>query len=202
MTTPLRTVLDCAGTLPFHEALAIADGALAYSFVRESELMSAALDSQGPGRRARVKVAAAADRRADNPFESVLRAIAIESGVGGLVPQVEIRFPRRLLYADLADVEEAHRPEADSFARHGTRGAFARDCDRYNDLVAAGWLVLRFPWERVMLQPERVTRVLVETCELVDGTPRRAGRARVEGQGPAYGPRYGRRTDTATRGAR
>ncbi|MGZ4604004.1 MAG: hypothetical protein ACXV3S_06115 [Kineosporiaceae bacterium] len=77
-TTPLRTVLDCAGTLPFQEALAIADGALAYSFVRQSELMSAALASQGPGRRARIKVAAAADRRADNPFESVLRAIAIE----------------------------------------------------------------------------------------------------------------------------
>ncbi len=137
VTTPLRTVLDCAGTLPFHEALAIADGALAYSFVRESELMTRPLTVKVLDRRARVKVAAAADRRADNPFESVLRAIAIESRVGGFVPQVEIRLPRRLLYADLADVDRRIVLEADSFAHHDTRGAFARDCDRYNDLVAA-----------------------------------------------------------------
>jgi very-short-patch-repair endonuclease len=168
VTTPLRTVLDCAGTMPFQEALAIADGALACSFVRAEDLLRAAVESRGPGRAARVRVSAAADRRADNPFESVLGAIVIQGGVGGFVPQVEIRLPHRLLYADLADVDRRVVLEADSFAHHGTRAAFARDCERYNDLVAAGWTVLRFPWEHVMLSPERVMWALVETCERVD----------------------------------
>ncbi|HVN13353.1 MAG TPA: DUF559 domain-containing protein [Kineosporiaceae bacterium] len=191
ITTPVRTVLDCAGTLPFHEALVIADGALAYSFIRAGELMSAALARCGPGRRARLRVAVAADRRADNPFESVLRAIVIESGVGGFVPQVEIRLPGRLLYADLADVGRRIVLEADSYAHHGTRAAFVRDCDRYNGLVTAGWTVLRFPWEHVMLQPERVRRSLLAMCELADhaepqpGRPNEPHRPEVRTNGPS-----------------
>lgn len=50
--------------------------------------------------------------------------------------------------------------EADSFEWHGDRGALHRDAHRYNALVAAGWLVLRFSWEEVMFHPERVRTVL------------------------------------------
>ncbi len=59
--------------------------------------MTAAHASCGRGRAARIRVAEAADRRAENPFESVVRAIVIESDVGGFVPQVEIRLPGRLI---------------------------------------------------------------------------------------------------------
>ncbi len=71
--------------------------------------------------------------------------------------------------------------EADSFEHHGTRAALVRDCGRYNDLVAAGWLVLRLPWEDVMLRPDRVRRVVTETCALVDA--RRAARRTNPGAG-------------------
>jgi very-short-patch-repair endonuclease len=174
LTVPLRALLDCASSMPFAEALAIADGMLAMRYVREEQLLTAAHASCGRGRAARIRVAEAADRRAENPFESVVRAIVIESGVGGFVPQVEIRLPGRLIRVDLADVDRRIVLEADSFEHHGTRVALVRDCGRYNDLVAAGWLVLRLPWEDVMLRPDRVRRIVTETCALVDA--RRAAR--------------------------
>ena len=69
---------------------------------------------------------------------------------------------------DLADVVRRIVIEADSFEHHGTRGALVRDCDRYNELVAAGWLVLRVPWEDAMFRPDSVRQLVTETCALVD----------------------------------
>ncbi|HSV40195.1 MAG TPA: type IV toxin-antitoxin system AbiEi family antitoxin, partial [Nocardioidaceae bacterium] len=84
-TSPTRTVLDCAARLPFDEALTIADSALRSGDVTRAELLEAA--SVAPSRyRARcLRVARAADGRADNPFESVLRAIALD------IPGLDLR---------------------------------------------------------------------------------------------------------------
>jgi hypothetical protein len=76
-TSALRTVLDCATTMPFPEALAVADSALAQSYLHKENLIAAAVERPGAGRRFRLRVAEAADRRADNPFESVLRAVLL-----------------------------------------------------------------------------------------------------------------------------
>jgi hypothetical protein len=34
------------------------------------------------------------------------------------------------------------------------------DCRRYDELVIAGWLVLRFAWEHVMFEPEWVRHTI------------------------------------------
>ncbi len=71
VTSPLRTVLDCAVSLPFNEALAIADSALRLGLITEEELIMAAHDRRGRrGARRMNRVARAADGRAANPFES------------------------------------------------------------------------------------------------------------------------------------
>jgi hypothetical protein len=49
---------------------------------------------------------------------------------------------------------------ANSFEWHGGRAELARDARRYNALVGAGWLVLRFAWEDVMLCPDDVAAVM------------------------------------------
>jgi very-short-patch-repair endonuclease len=77
-----------------------------------------------------------------------------------VVPQVTIRDPRLLGRPDLTDARLKVVLEADSFAWHGDRAALHRDANRYNALVAAGWVVLRFSWEEVMFHPERVRGVL------------------------------------------
>ncbi len=170
-TRPLRTVLDCATTLPFAQALAVADAALSLNDVTEWELRLAAARSPARGRARRRRVADAADGRAENPFESVLRALALEAGVL-LEPQVPITLARRKVRVDLADRTRRLVVEADSYTHHGTRAAFRDDCDRYNDLVAAGWTVLRFTWEHVMLRPDAVRRTIRETVARPDGLER------------------------------
>jgi hypothetical protein len=71
-------MVDCLRSLPFDEALAIADSALrACSFTPEA-LLELAGEMTGPGAGQGSRVAREADRRAANPFESVLRAIALD----------------------------------------------------------------------------------------------------------------------------
>ena len=82
---------------------------------------------------------AAADGRADNPFESVLRAISLDVPGLGLVPQVEISMTgRRSVRPDLVDRSLRLVVEADSFEHHGSRKALVLDCARYDNLVADG----------------------------------------------------------------
>ncbi len=154
VTSPLRTVVDCAAVLPFDEALAIADSALRSRLVTRAQLLAAA--AQGPGRgRARVlRVARLADPRAANAFESVLRAIVLDIPGITVVPQVRIEDGGRFLgRVDLADRRLGIVLEAEGFEFHGESEMLDRDCARYDELVVRDWLVLRFSWLQVMRRP-------------------------------------------------
>jgi very-short-patch-repair endonuclease len=164
VTSVLRTVLDCAATMPLPEALAVADSALAQHFVQPAELLEAARAVRGPARGRVSRVAMAADRRAFNAFESCLRGLVLEAGLTGFEPQLEIRLPTRIVHVDLGDPQRRLVLEAESFEHHGGRDALRRDCERYNDLWANGWRVLRFAWEHVMFEQPWVKEILTETC--------------------------------------
>ncbi|MGW5241972.1 DUF559 domain-containing protein [Monashia sp. NPDC004114] len=159
VTSPVRTVIDCCLDLPFDDALAVVDSAWRAGL---SPLEVAEAAKRLPPRSFRnvMRVLRHADRGAANPFESVLRAICI--GVAGLsvVTQFEIRDSSYFARVDLADVALRLVIEAESFEHHGTRAALRRDCRRYTDLGARGWAVLRFSWEEVMFEAERVARAL------------------------------------------
>lgn len=165
-TPPLTTVLMCSRALPFDEALAIADSALRSGDVTATELVEAADAARGAGAARVRRVARHATPLAANPFESVLRALTLDLGLA-LVPQQAVVVAGRTVHPDLVD--ERHRVvlEADSWEWHTGREAHVRDCRRYNDLVAEGWLVLRFAWEDVMLDPGYV----IEVLRLVYGPP-------------------------------
>lgn len=155
-----RTLLHALRRLPPDEALAVADSALRDDYPHR-RLAALAAAAQGPGSRQVREVAARADGRADNPFESVLRHLATESGLD-VRPQVPLHGTHGFLgRPDLVDHERRLVLEADSFAWHGSRDALCRDARRYNAFVAHGWLVLRFTWEDVMLRPDDVCEVLV-----------------------------------------
>lgn len=162
VTSPIQTVLDCARWLPFDAALAVADSALRHRSVSPAELVGAAEVVRGHSRQHVLRVLDAADGRAANPFESVLRAIGLEVPGLRLVPQVEIRTPgRRLTRPDLVDERLKIVAEADSFEHHGSRKALVLDCARYDNLAADGWTVLRFAWEPVMHRPAWVRSTLM-----------------------------------------
>jgi very-short-patch-repair endonuclease len=163
-TTRETTLEQCMRSLPFDEALVIADSALRHG-VAQSVLDGIADRAKGPGSPQMRKVARLASGLAANPFESVLRAIAIE--VPGLTVQPQVRV-RTGVRSDLADDRLRIVLEADSFQWHGSRAALARDARRYNLLVVDGWLVLRFAWEDVMHDPGYVREVLLAATALAE----------------------------------
>lgn len=175
VTTRVRTVVDCCLDLPFDEALAVFDSALRAG-LRRRDVQEAAL-ALGPRQRAKVlRVARVASPRAANPFESVLRAIALEVPGLAVVPQVALRYDDFFAQVDLGDERLRIVLEADSHEFHTQRRDFDRDCRRYDELVARDWLVLRFTWEQVMFHPDWVARVITDVVRL-----RRGKRGRVTG---------------------
>lgn len=164
VTEPRRTVLDCARTLPFTEGLAVADSALRDRLVDHADLRQRAALLRGSGAVLARRVAAAADGSAANPFESVLRALALEAGLD-VRPQVVIADSGFFARVDLADEGRRLVLEADSFTFHGHRAALERDSRRYDELVLLDWRVLRFAWDHVMLEPEWVSSVLARAAD-------------------------------------
>ena len=105
---------------------------------------------------------------AANPFESVLRAIALDVPGLDLRPQVPIDDRGFRGRPDLVDEALRLVVEADSHEFHAsTRGQHNRDCARYNALVVRGWTVLRFTWEQVMFDRDSVREVLVSAARVV-----------------------------------
>jgi hypothetical protein len=170
VTSPLRTVLDCARTLPFPEALAIADSACRRELTDVDELLAAARRLRGPGRQRILRVVEHADPRADNAFESGMRGIVIEAGISGFEPQLIIPGPNPTIRVDLGDPVRRIALEADSFAFHASRAELARDCHRYTELARHDWLLLRFAWEDVMFHQDWVATTALQTCALRDAT--------------------------------
>ena len=173
VTTPLRTVLDCARDLPRDEALAVADSALRHGGVTPERLRAAAAGLTGRNAAGVRWVATYADGRAEKPFESVLRCLAIEEGLD-VVPQHAVVAGGLVLHPDLVDVRRRLVLEADSWTWHADRDTPDRDCWRYNALVLVGWTVLRFTWDQVMHRPAGV-RTALRTAAGAAGSDRRTG---------------------------
>lgn len=163
MTGRVRTVIDCARSLPFDQALAVADSALRSGTVPREQLEKAAQASPRTGRSRVLRVVREASPRAANPFESVLRAIALDVPGLVVVPQGEVGL---VGHADLTDERLRIAIEADSYEFHSLPEAFRYDVRRYTDMVRLGWTVVRFVWEDVMQKPEYVRGVLTDVVAL------------------------------------
>ena len=177
VTSRVATVLDCAALLPFDEALSVADSALASGTVTRSELRSAAAGWPRRGRARVQRVVREANPLAANPFESSLRAIALD--VPGLTVVLQHRIDvggAFLARVDLADVRLRIVLEADSFEFHGERQLLERDCRRYDELTVDDWLVLRYSWSQEMTKPQWVRSVLLRAVALRTARLRDSGR--------------------------
>lgn len=181
VTSRVRTVHDCCALLPFDEALCVVDSALREGRLTRDDLL--VLDGVPPRKRARVRrVIECGDRLADGPFESVLRAHALE--VPGLSVRPQVRIDDQDGWVGRVDLADEHLRivlEADSHEFHTEAELFNRDCIRYNRLVAADWLVLRFPWAHVMKGRDEIVRLLTRVVALRrDGRDSPIGCRRIE----------------------
>ncbi len=157
VTDPARTVIDCARALPLSEALAVADSALRSRQVDKAQLRAQAEQSPRTGRARARRVIRVATRQAANPFESALRAIALEVEGFAAIAQCPVGS---IGHCDVGDRELRIALEAESHEFHSEREAFRYDCRRYTSMVCAGWLVLRFTWDDVKHHSERVHQAI------------------------------------------
>ncbi len=171
VTSVDRTLADCLRSLPFDEALAVADSALRHRAVTRKRLVEIAAAVRGPGAPQARRVAREATPLAANPFESVARAISLEVTGLDLRPQVVVRDRSGRGRVDLLDRDRRLVVECESHSFHSRRGALRRDCRRYTKLVLLGWRVLRFAWEDVMFHPDHVRECLEAAVALVAHQP-------------------------------
>ncbi len=86
-----------------------------------------------------------------------------ESGVTGWIANHGVRVGRRRYVVDVAFPSASVAVEVDGHAYHSDVRAFQNDRTRQNDLVRAGWTVLRFTWTDITQHPEDVLAVITST---------------------------------------
>ena len=170
VTTPIRTVVDCARDLPLTESLAVADSALRSGAVSIADLRSEVAGLARSGRAKASLVLTQASELAANPFESALRALVLEAVDSLFAPQVPLSVGGARIRPDLVCESLRIVVEADSHEFHTKRAQLVRDCWRYNELTLDGWLVLRFSWEHVMYEEAWVRSTLVRAVDMQRST--------------------------------
>jgi very-short-patch-repair endonuclease len=108
---------------------------------------------------ARVRPALAlADVRSESPLETVVRLLLTRAGLPPEILQLRLFTHHGVCYArlDLAWPSCRLAIEADGRETHDKPEALYQDRVRQNNLVLAGWTVLRFTWFDVLRRPSWV----------------------------------------------
>jgi hypothetical protein len=166
VTSPGRTWIDLAATVPPAALLAVTDQMLARGFPRDA---FPAILRRAAGRRGVAvarRVVSCADPLAGSPMESVLRWLIHEAGLPAPVLQYVIwdGVGRFLAQVDLAWPEHRVVVEFDGNV-HRDRRVFVNDLRRQNGIVLADWRVLRFSSADVLGRAE----VLLATLDAALG---------------------------------
>ena len=142
---PVRATADLLRRLPPPEAVVVADAVQHAELCSAQEIRDELLRHAGlRGVRRAARALELSDARAESPPESRLRLALVQAGLTP-VPQFEVHVGGRFVArVDLAFPQLKIAIEYDGRAVHEREDVFARDRQRQNDLVRAGWLVLRF----------------------------------------------------------
>ena len=161
-TTAERTLVDLAAVVDEGELRTAVDRALRLGLTTPERLTRRVRALARPGR-----AGAAAARRvltdideeralSESELESALFALVVEAGLPAPTLQHEVSIDGRRYRIDLCYPHLRLAIEVDGFGVHGSRDAFEADRARQNDLVLAGWRVLRFTWRQIRDDPAGV----------------------------------------------
>jgi very-short-patch-repair endonuclease len=162
ITSPERTLLDCALLLPEGSALDLVDRALQQRMATVAGLVErtrARVGRPGAPRLARLvgKVAAGTRSAAERRLGALLR----RDGLTGWTANEVISDERGVIgVGDVVFRAQRLVVEADGFAFHVTPEQFQRDRARQNRLITAGWRVLRFTWRDLVERPNYVIQTI------------------------------------------
>jgi very-short-patch-repair endonuclease len=150
VTTPARTVADLMRRSDRLTAVSIVDSALYRRVLGPDDLDRVVAHMAGrPGAPRARPWLADVDGRAESPLETRVRLRAADGGVAPDELQFRVRDSRGRIVAigDLAWIRARVIAEADGVEAHDNPVAVFRDRKRQNDVVNAGFRLLRFTWE-------------------------------------------------------
>lgn len=158
VTDRARTVVDLLRTEPIGTARDLLDPALQQGWLTEYDL-DADLRA-GPGRtgngqlrRLRGELEPGAQAESERRLHRLLR----RAGLTGWTPQHAVRLPNGVRYIDVAFAEQRLAIEVDGRRAHGDGSdRFEDDRARQNELIAAGWRVIRVTWAMLTRYPDAI----------------------------------------------
>jgi hypothetical protein len=160
LTTAARTVTDLARTLPFMDAVVVADSALNQEKTTKPELLQALERSTGwPGVRQARRALEFADERAESPLESAARVVFAEAGLDPPELQVTIHGEQGQQFAARVDfLWRAQKviAEADRLVKYNDRDDLLNERERDHQLREAGYIAVHFTWREIFQTPELV----------------------------------------------
>ena len=159
-TSPARTVADCLRTVPFEDAVALADAALHRGITDVEAIRRALGNPSRPGSRAAERVLRSVDGRAESPGESRAR-LQIEAAFPGQFDQqvVVSGASGRMYRLDFAHRTLKVAGEYDGKDKYGNRDDVVAEKVREDDLRAVGWQFFRLVAEDLAV-PGRVRSVV------------------------------------------
>lgn len=163
VTTPVRTALDIARSMPVTHSVASIDSMMRTGLLTKSDLAAAAVAlPPAPGRQLAITVADLVDARAESIFESLSRVRMAVAGLPIPTPQLNIcdRDGLWIARVDFAWEELRIILECDGYEYHGNRDAFERDRRRWTALTRAGWKVAVVTWRDLMEEPDYLLEVM------------------------------------------
>jgi very-short-patch-repair endonuclease len=162
VTAPERTCLDLARA-GREDRLEVA--------LRKRRTTPAQLDQSvalGRGRRGQVRARRAADEVTDNPWskpERLVQNLFRTAGITGWQANHPVLVRGGVRYPDFLFKDIKLILEIDGREHHGSREAFEADRRRQNQLVEAGWTILRFTATQVTDEPGEVTALVRRTIK-------------------------------------
>lgn len=172
VTTPARTIIDLAAVITGGHLARIMDHSLASGKVDLDDVQSqfARLGRRGkPGTaklRRLLEVRGSDYVAPDSELERRLLSIIDRAGLPAPVRQYRAPWLRRINgRVDLAYPSHRLLVEGDSRRWHLLAAAFETDRLRDNAAQLAGWRILRFTWEEITANPERVVSTVRRALE-------------------------------------
>jgi very-short-patch-repair endonuclease len=151
VTAPALTALDLCSSLGGEAIDAVLRSRCA-TLADLHRALAGTAGRRGHGGRRRLRL----DSR-DEPWSEAEREahrLLRAAGIEGWQTNVPVALGLVRYYLDIAFPEHRLALEIDGRAFHDDPGAFERDRARQNDLVLAGWTVLRFTWRMLVEHPE------------------------------------------------
>lgn len=159
VTSAPRTVIDLARTLPFKDAVVVADSALHLDLASKGELEVVLESCKGwPGSRQAKRVIDFADPGAGSPLESCGRVVIHEHGIEPPQLQANIRGERYSYYVDLYWEQYKTIVEFDGMVKYKDEEAETLQSQFERDRVLrdAGYKVVHVTWKELFGTPDLV----------------------------------------------